>query len=193
MKISHSLLLTTALVLCSISAAAQHLQAGDLLFHVKERPTAITQVRSDLIEHVAIALNADSIIEANHRGVVVTPIDSLPRDGHYLIGRLHCPFDVQRTLDKARRYLGRPYDYLFLAGDDEIYCSELVLLSFVNEQGEAIFRPVPLSFCDAAGSLIDYWQQYYAARGMEVPEGQPGSHPSELAKRAEVRIVGKLP
>lgn len=187
------ILLTAASVLYSIGAAAQQLQAGDLLFHVKDHPTAITLVRTDLIEHVAIAVCADSVIEATHCGVVVTPVDSLPHDGYYLIARINTPFDLQRSLTNARSYLGRHYDFLFLPDNDDIYCSELVQLSFVDPQGQLVFQPVPMSFHDATGRIIDHWQQFYAARGMTVPEGQPGSHPSELAKRPCVSIVGRIP
>jgi hypothetical protein len=192
MNTIHTLLLTAASVLYGIGAAAQQLQPGDLLFHVKESPTAITQVRGDLIEHVAIALGTDSLIEATHRGVVITSVDSLPADGHYLIGRITVPFDLQRSLNNARSLLGRPYDYLFLPNNKELYCSELVQLSFVDSLNQLIFRPVPLSFHDATGRILDHWQQYYAARGIDVPEGQPGSHPSELAKRSVVRIIGRM-
>lgn len=188
-----TLLLTAALVQLGISAAAQHLRAGDLLFHVAGRPSAITQVRTDQIEHVAIALGRDSVIEATHRGVVVTPIDSLPKDGYYLIGRVRGSVDRQRTIANARQYLGRAYDFVFLPDNDDIYCSELVQLSYVNRKGERIFPTVPMSFHDATGRIIDYWKQFYAKRGMEVPEGLPGSHPSELAKRPNVKIVGVMP
>ena len=128
-------LLTTALMLQGISVAAQHLRPGDLLFHVPAVANQITDVTPAMIDHVAIVLTKDSVIEAKHRGVVTTPTDSLRRqDGYYIIGSFH----------------------------------------------------------DRTGRITDYWTQFYAQRGMTVPEGQPGTNPAELSKRKAVRIVGRL-
>ena len=185
-------LLTAALVLQSISVAAQHLRQGDLLFHVPAVENQITDVTPAMIDHVAIVLTKDSVIEAKHRGVVTTPIDSLRRqDGYYIIGRVR-KADRIRSLANARRYLGRRYDFVFLPDNDDIYCSELVQLSFVDKKGRPLFTTIPMSFHDRTGRITDYWTAFYAQRGMTVPEGQPGTNPAELSKRKAVRIVGRL-
>ena len=65
------------------------LHTGDLLFHVTERGNAITDVTPGMIDHVAIVLSRDSVIEAVGRGVVTTPLDSLRhQSGYYIIGRV---------------------------------------------------------------------------------------------------------
>ena len=88
--------------------------------------------------------------------------------------------------------VGKPYDVLYLPGDSAIYCSELVQLNYVDSQGTLIFDPVPMSFHDATGQVTDYWREFYAARGLEVPEGEPGSNPGELSRRPQVSILGRL-
>ena len=50
---------------------------ADLLFHVAATENAITAVTPGMIDHVAIMISADSVIEAVGKGVVTTPLDSL--------------------------------------------------------------------------------------------------------------------
>ena len=166
--------------------------AGDLLFHVASKDNAITDVTPGMIDHVAIVITRDSVIEAVSRGVKTTPIDSLRRqEGYYLIGKV-IGADRKASIAHARQYVGRAYDALFLKDNEDIYCSELVQFSFVDTQGKPIFSPIPMSFHDATGNITDYWKNFYEKRGMNVPEGQPGTNPSELSQRENVRITGRL-
>lgn len=165
---------------------------ADLLFHVAEADNAITAVTPGMIDHVAIMISADSVIEAVGKGVVTTPLDSIrAQKGHYLVARVRRA-DQRKSLENARRYLGRNYDWLYLPDNDAIYCSELVLLSFVNKRGKPIFQPVPMTFRDSTGQIPAYWQEFYKRNGMDVPEGRPGSNPSELSQRKGVRIIRRI-
>ena len=182
----------TVLCLSAISCQTHRLSTADLLFHVTPQANAITDVTPGMIDHVAIVLNSDSVIEAVGRGVVITPIDSLRQQpGYYLLGRVK---GVHRSssITHARTYLGRPYDYLYLSDNEAIYCSELVQFSFVDKQGRRLFAPIPMSFHDVTGQITDYWRHFYKERGMDVPEGQPGTNPGELSRRRQVRIIGRL-
>lgn len=180
------------LCLAHTSCQTQRLSTADLLFHVTPQSNAITDVTPGMIDHVAIVINADSVIEAVGRGVVITPIDSLRQQpGYYLIGRVkgvHRPSSIAH----ARTYLGRPYDYLYLPDNEAIYCSELVQFSFVDKLGHRLFEPIPMSFHDATGQITDYWRNFYKERGMDVPEGHPGTNPGELSNRRQIRIIGQL-
>ena len=180
------------LCLSTISCHTHRLTTADLLFHVTPQANAITDVTPGMIDHVAIVLNSNSVIEAVGRGVVITPIDSLrQQSGYYLIGRVR---NVHRTwsVERARTYCGRPYDHFFLPDNEAIYCSELVQLSFVDKQGRCLFAPIPMSFHDDTGQITDYWRRFYAEHGMEVPEGRPGTNPGELSRRQQIRIIGRL-
>ena len=175
----------------------ERLRAGDLLFHVSAESNAITSVTAGMIDHVAIVLNCDSVIEAVGRGVVTTPIDSLRKqEGHYLLARIKCSSkekpDIAASLVNARGYLGRAYDRLYLPDNEEIYCSELVQLSFVSQQGKRLFAPVPMSFHDSNGEITSYWKAFYEKHQMDVPEGEPGTNPNEMIQREIIRIIGKL-
>ena len=168
---------------------SQGLMPCDLLFHVAPTSNQITDVTPGMIDHVAICISSDSVIEAIGRGVVTTPLDSLLRrdDGSYIRGRVR-GVSRRRTLANARRYLGRDYDYLYLPDTDAIYCSELVQFSFVDRRGRPLFSPIPMSFHDASGRITDYWTQFYESRGLSVPEGQPGTNPGELSQRKQVKL-----
>ena len=180
------------LAIVALLASCQSLHTGDLLFHVVERGNAITDVTPGMIDHVAIVLSKDSVIEAVCAGVKTTPLDSLrQQEGYYLIGKVR-RVSPALSIANARNYLGRPYDRLYLPDNDAIYCSELVQFSMVDKDGHRLLSPIPMSFHDASGHITPYWEQFYKKHDMEVPEGWPGSNPGELSKRREVRIKGRL-
>jgi hypothetical protein len=175
-----------------LTSCSSSLHVGDLLFHVTKTGNAITDVTPGMIDHVAIVLSRDSVIEAVGAGVRTTPLDSLrSQEGYYIIGKVRRA-DPTLSVINARCFLGRPYDRLYLPDNEAIYCSELVLFSMVDHRGNHLLQPVPMSFHDASGHITPYWQQFYRKHGMEVPEGWPGSNPGELSQRHEVRLKGKL-
>lgn len=197
-NISGRLVITILLCMVVATAVAQQdfrssrLRQGDLLFHVVTQSNAITDVTPGMIDHVAIYLGTDSVIEAVGKGVVITPLDSLlAQDGHYLVGHVR-HLDRRQSISNARQYIGRPYDWLFLPDNDDIYCSELVEQSYVDRHGRKLFHTIPMSFHDDTGRITDYWKRFYAKHQMEVPEGQPGTNPGELSRRSNVQLFGKL-
>ena len=166
---------------------------GDLLFHVTEEANAITDVTGGMIDHVAIVVSKDCIIEAVGKGVVITPVKDLKQQsGYYLVARVR-KADCRMSVNNARRYLGCAYDSLFLPDNNAIYCSELVQLSYVNKKGDRLFEPIPMSFHDSTGVITPYWQKFYARHGMTVPEGKPGTNPSELARRRHIVFRSSIP
>jgi uncharacterized protein YycO len=115
-----------------------------------------------MIDHVAVYLGHSQVIQAVSRGVVVTPLDSLRRQaGHYLVGRVR-NLARKASLTNARTFLGRHYDYLYLPDNSDIYCSELVQKSFVDNHGQPIFTTIPMSFHDDTGQITDFWIKFYA-------------------------------
>lgn len=188
--------------LASLPLVGQQLREGDLLFCCSDTANAITAVTTGLqdlpIDHVAIVhyiggeqLGLPYVIEAVKPAVCLTPIDSfLSENGRVLQGRLNADCDMPASIKRCLAMVGKPYDDLYLPGDSAIYCSELVQMCFIDPSGKLIFDPVPMTFHDATGQVTDYWQEFYQARGMEVPEGEPGSNPGELSRRDQVTILG---
>ena len=173
------------------SSVPRPIRAGDLLFHVVDEDNAITDVTPGKIDHVAIVISDDSILEAvPNGGVHIALVDSLlAQDGYWLQARVD-NVDVVQSIANARRYLGLPYDSLYLADNDAIYCSELVEFAYVDRQGHRLFQPIPMSFHDESGMILPYWIDFYRRNGMTVPEGQPGTNPGELSQRKLVKIIG---
>ena len=178
----------------------KNLQEGDLLFCCADSANAITAVTSGVndmpIDHVAIVHRIGGnegllyVIEAKKPAVCLTPIDTFCRENPRLIlGRVNVPVDIRRSVMRCLMMVGKPYDDLFLPGDSAIYCSELVQMNYIDPLGSLVFDPIPMSFHDATGEVTDYWREFYNQRGMNVPEGAPGSNPGELSQRQQVTIL----
>lgn len=179
------------LTLCC--AACTSLRTGDLLFHVAEQRNRITDVTPGMIDHVAIYMGNDSVIEAiPGNGVITTPLHAVlhREEGHYIAGRVK-KADGRLSVAHARHYLGLPYDSLYLPYNEAVYCSELVQLSMVDKRGRRLLAPVPMTFRNADGQIPLSWQQLYQRNGLSVPEGEPGSNPAEMSQRRQV-IIKKL-
>lgn len=177
------------------------LQEGDLLFCRAESPNAITTVTNGVknmsIDHVAVVhrIGGDEgllyVIEAKKPAVCLTPIDTFFREnpGGILVGRVNADVDIPKSVRRCLMMVGKPYDDLYMPGDSAVYCSELVQLNYVDSQGNLVFEPIPMSFHDASGKVTDYWRQFYAKRGLTVPEGAPGSNPGELSRRPQISNI----
>ena len=197
------------LMLCSMTlhATAQRtihdnsrLRDGDLLFVVTPTGNAITAVTSGIrslpIDHVGIYHTENGqgmVLEANYDGVVDTPFDLFThRNPQLLVGRVKGHIDIPQSILNAHSYLGRPYDFVFLPDNNAIYCSELVQKSYVDSSGQLLFSPIGMSFHNSEGQLLPYWIDFYSRRGLDVPEGQPGSNPGEMSRRKNVKIKYKI-
>ena len=182
-----------SLTAVTLLSACHSLKRGDLLFHVVEQENRITAVTPGQIDHVGIYMGNGMVLEAIPKeGVVTTPLHTVLQreDGYYLRGQVK-GISPKRSTSNARRYMGLPYDSLYLQDNEAIYCSELVQLSYVDRQERQVFSTVPMTFRDSTGAIPSYWQQLYQRNGMSVPEGAPGTNPGELSSRPQV-IIKKL-
>ena len=167
---------------------------GDLLFCIADEDNEITDVTQGIdgmkIEHVGIYYNKSVIEATRSKGVCVTPIDSFIRHnvGRVIVGRVESA-DIRLSIENVLKYKGLPYDTLFMPDDRAMYCSELVQKSYVRSDSMLIFSPIPMSFHDDSGNITPFWTDFYKQRGMDVPEGMPGSNPGELSRRKSVRII----
>lgn len=183
----------TGLLGVALLTACQTLRKGDLLFHASLQGNHITDVTPGMLDHVAIYLGDGLVVEALPRkGVVITELTTLltREDGSYYRGRVQGA-DGRHSTERALRYRGMPYDSLYLEGNGAVYCSELVVMSIIDSEGRQLLQQVPMTFRDSTGRIGTYWQQLYSRNGLRVPEGAPGSNPSELAQRRGV-IIKKL-
>ena len=196
-------LILILLLACALSVdAQQQVLEGDLLFAYsstsgKAISDATVHDSTALpIYHVAIATWVDGkpyALEAIDEGVVLTPYDKFCErtmsKGGMLVGRLKDRSGVDQSVSNAMEHLGKPYDDLYMIDTQEIYCSELVQLSYVNGKGQRLFPLINMSFHDAQGRILDYWREHYAKHGMAVPEGALGTNPAQIAHNPAVIIL----
>lgn len=149
--------------------------------------------------HVAIVERAGEevwIIDATPRyGVSRRLLDTLA-DGVPDVYRLAegLAADTALVLGMARALLGQPYDHAFLPGNGAQYCSELVYESYVRVDMAAgdtirLFEAAPMNWRNAKGKLPRYWRRHFRRLGMAVPEGEPGTNPSDMARSPLLRRV----
>ncbi len=191
------------LMACALGVnAQQQVLEGDLLFAYSStagRAISDATVHDSTalpIYHVAIATwVGDKLyaLEAIDEGVVLTPYDKFQErttsKGGILIGRLHDRSGVDQSVSNAMEHLSKPYDDLYMIDTQEIYCSELVQLSYVNGKGQRLFPLINMSFHNAQGRILDYWREHYAKHGMAVPEGALGTNPAQIANNPAVEII----
>ena len=191
------------LLACALGVnAQQQVLEGDLLFAYSStagRAISDATVHDSTalpIYHVAIATwIGDKLyaLEAIDEGVVLTLYDKFQErttsKGGMQIGRLHDRSGVDQSVSNAMEHLGKPYDDLYMIDTQEIYCSELVQLSYVNGKGQRLFPLINMSFHDAQGRILDYWREHYAKHGMAVPEGALGTNPAQIANDPAIEII----
>ncbi len=200
MRLLHIALLLTICALCA--DAQDQVMEGDLLFAYSTTAgraisdATVHDTTAPPIYHVAIATWVNGklyALEAIDEGVVLTPYDKFRErtlsKGGMLIGRLHDRSGVDQSVSNALEHLGKPYDDLYMIDTQEIYCSELVQLSYVNGSGQRLFPLINMSFHDQQGHILDYWREHYAKRGMAVPEGALGTNPAQIARDPSVEIL----
>ncbi len=176
------------------------LKNGDLIFQVCPRDSvtdAITDAtgRSDRLSfsHVGIIDIEDGeffVIEASGtKGVVRTPLTSFLKksehseEGIPLVEVFRIEgFDCTSSVERAKLYIGKPYDTLYLPDNGAFYCSELVCESYLDPAGNELFPSALMTFKDSTGVISPLWQAYFDKMGQEVPEGVPGSNPNDLSE-----------
>lgn len=102
--------------------------------------------------------------------------------------------DYQKTIpnaiSKAKTMLGKPYNWLYILNDDELYCSDFVERAFRNDN---VFELIPMNFKNKeTGKIDDFWVDFYRKKGKEVPQDEPGTNPNQLASSEKLIKIGEL-
>lgn len=139
-------------------------------------------------DHVGI-IDADSsgvwVIEATPQtGVVITPWSDFEAMSPRLLLVTVNDIDTAAAVERAREYVGTPYDWAYVPGADCIYCSELVQLCYLDSAGHPIFPSRPMNFLDEHGQLPEFWSKLFQKMEKPVPQGLPGTNPNDMARDA---------
>lgn len=184
-----------------LSCSAYELKPCDLLFvtsGVSDFSEAITRStsRGDSLSftHVAMVYSCgDSlrVIEADPENGVRTlelnrflaqcpTVNNLPG---VVAMRLEIDFDKPQTVTNALSFVGQPYDWYYLPENGMMYCSELIYESYIDKTGKRVFNDAPMNFKAADGTIPAFWLDLYSKLGMDVPQGQPGTNPNDMARQ----------
>lgn len=180
----------------------EKLQSGDLLFvsskwYESDMEQAI-KASTGQYSHVAL-VEVDSlgmvwVIEATPRdGVKRKTFNRFESDndidmfGSFDIYRFSIPFDTATVIARAKSHLGQPYDDTFLPNNGALYCSELIYECFLDAAGKHLFEAKPMNWRDKEGNLPKYWEKHFTELGVPVPEGVPGTNPTDISRSPLLR------
>ena len=174
------------------------LQTGDLLFLNENKSAMEKAITASTGEYTHVALvERDStddvwVIEASPKyGVQRIPYSQFEREnnlgffgGNIDIYRLTVPFDTAMVIARAQSLVGKSYDNAFLPDNDAYYCSELIEVAF-----DGIFPSKPMNWRDAEGNLPEYWIKHFEELGVPVPEGVPGTNPTDMSRSPLLKML----
>lgn len=173
-----------SILLISGLLQAQQLQPGDLLFYVDtDGMGAAVSATTGRYTHVALVESVGDtvwIIDATQRyGVSRRPFLRRPESSvrpYPDIYQLTMAFDTLAVIERAQALVGLPYDNAFLPDNNAYYCSELIQTAF-----DTLFPSAPMNWRDKDGNLPQYWVEHFERLGIPVPEGVPGTNPTDLS------------
>ncbi len=97
---------------------------------------------------------------------------------------------IPKAIIKAKTMLGKPYNWLYILNEDELYCSDFVERAFRDDK---VFELIPMNFKNKETGLIDtFWVDFYRKKGKEVPENEPGTNPNQLATSEKLIRIGEF-
>ena len=143
------LALLVSLIAPALGVPVRH---GDIIFQNSDSPLAplIAGVTRSSYTHCGIVVvrrGSPWVLEAAGP-VKYTPLQEWIGRGRgqaYSLYRLKNSTRVVPLVEAAQKYLGKPYDFRFALGGDEIYCSELVYRAALDGPHLRLARPQPLA------------------------------------------------
>lgn len=97
---------------------------------------------------------------------------------------------IPNAISIAKTMLGKPYNWLYILNNDELYCSDFIERAFRND---TIFELIPMNFKNKeTGVIDDFWINFYKKKGKEVPQDEPGTNPNQLATSEKLEKIGVL-
>ena len=106
-----------------------------------------------------------------------------------LVMRLKDTTGVSGYLQKAKSFIGQPYDYEFMPDNGAMYCSELVYESYVRAAGTHIFPAAPMNFKNAEGEFAPYWVRLFDWLQLPIPQDVMGTNPQAMYSSEALRPV----
>lgn len=205
--------LTSVFISCNNLQKKMHfdLQKGDLIFQdldsdsISDAIESVTGGKEQLnFSHVGIVeidkIGKVFILEAISKGVSLTPLDTFLNrnvndkgEPKVAVARLKSKYKdrINGAIEYGKTLIGLPYDDVYLIGDSNYYCSELIYEMFVNTgDSSAIFVLNPMTFKNPnTHEFLPFWLDYYQKKQVEIPEGKLGLNPNGMYKSQNIDII----
>ena len=82
-------------------------------------------------------------------------------------------YSIPNAIQTAKTMLGKPYNWLYIQDENSLYCSDYIERAF---RQDSIFELIPMNFKNPnTGEIDDFWVRFYAKKGKEVPQDEPGT------------------
>lgn len=187
--------IVAAVSLFNVTLLKAELQNADLVFVMEgessfsdaiSRSTSFTDTVSFI--HVGIIEKKGNdiyVIEASpEEGVREISLSDFLKDtkNGVVFKRLELDFALDFAINKAKEYLGQPYDWYYLPDNGKMYCSELVYEAYRYPSGEKIFMAKPMNFKDSEGRYPQFWIDLFKKLETDIPQDVLGTNPNDLAK-----------
>jgi len=191
----------------SFSINTRNLKNGDLIFQ-EEAPeknddgidltkaiAESTSGKDDIsYTHVGIVIFENGVpfvIEASTSGVRETHLEDFVarsefEEGKPLIGIARIKDTIAISPSdaalRAKKLVGKGYDYYYKPDNGLYYCSELVYECYLLHDGTHFFEAESMSFEDKEGHISDEWNAHFNKLGVPVPQGMTGTNPGYMSK-----------
>lgn len=96
---------------------------------------------------------------------------------------------IPKAIEQAKQMLDKPYNFTYILNEESYYCSDFVERAF-REAG--IFEHIPMNFKNQQGEIDSFWISFYEKLQLDVPQGQPGTNPNQLAGSEKLIRLGKF-
>lgn len=107
-------------------------------------------------------------------------------DVYRIKDQLHVNFS--KIIQRAKKLLGKPYNFSFRSDQPGYYCSSFVYEAFKED---ALFHLTPMKF-GPNGSVLPFWIQYYSTLNLPIPNGEPGSSPNSLLQQGVLQFIQRV-
>ncbi len=184
------------------------LTSGDLLFQVNEKNDFTNAIVNTTkmgqhisFSHVGILIIEKGkyyVIDANpNNGVQLMQLETFLKESAHtkkgepmvVVKRLINSTYAKLAAERAKKYIGDPYDYSFLPNNEAMYCSELVYESYLDKNDKPLFTAHPMSFSDSTGKISPLWIEFFSNLNIPIPIGEPGTNPNDMAQDKVLKEV----
>lgn len=184
----------------SNSGNSYPLMSGDLLFQVNKSSELVDAITNSTISfedlsysNVGVLIEEDNelyvIVSGTINGVEIMQLQTfltksaVTQDNKPIViaKRLKDTSFVSNAIERTKALIGKPFDFAFLPNNNAIYGSELVYESYLDNNNNPLFASHQMFFRDSTGNTSERWISYFKSYNLDVPIGEYGTNPNDMA------------